>query len=813
MGTAQMPLSQPELLDNIRASPFTQISADSKIYKDECTYCFKSPFFEGGILVCLKTYFSFCEEHAQKYAQKTSSNLFLRYKSKRTVEKEKTPSDPNTGEPITKMTKLSIDPPKVNYTDEYFLTVYPHLDQNYPISDEVGSELVSVTEKVISSVSAERLNMISTSSNAWDADVKLITKHKDLVQLDNGKKIPVSGWKCEEEGCDINENLWLNLTDGAIRCGRSQFVSETVKSRGNGHMQQYYSSSGNPLVVKLGTISHNLDAADVYSYDEDDSVIDPNLERHLAHFGIDHRKMERTEKSIMEMEMDLNEKWEWAKCQEDGAELESIFGPGYTGIINLGSSCYMNSVLQALIQVEDFKKRYDQGSESIFEAIPLEQVHTDLNAQLAKVITSMLSGEFAREGSDLNAIKPRQFKLVMAEKHREFATARQQDVEEYIRFLFERIKTNTPEDVLDPSYAFRFKLENRFQDVSSGKVRYSENDEVLLHLPIAQELMEPIEGVENRFRVQMSRAVEYYLGTQTIEGYKSPVTGEIGGATTTLRFKTYPDYLLVQSQKFAYTNMGEMKKLDIDMEVAETLDISSYRGSGIQANEDPLPEDIETPKTSAPVVPSAPPAAQPAYDQSVVEQLVMMGFTENASVKAAIAVGTGGVEAAVDWVMGRLDDATLNDPPVQEAPTTAQTSSEVDPNQLAMVMALGFTAYQAKVALQRNPQVEVACDWLFSNVDSIPAEEPAAEPAPAPAPAPPPTPAAPQKERELRDGNGVYELIGFISHMGSRPDSGHYVAHMLKDGKWILFNDEKVAISQNPPKQLAYVYLYKRKTN
>lgn len=39
------------------------------------------------------------------------------------------------------------------------------------------------------------------------------------------------------------------------------------------------------LAVKLGTITKD-GKADVYSYDEDDMVEDPNLERHLAHFGI-----------------------------------------------------------------------------------------------------------------------------------------------------------------------------------------------------------------------------------------------------------------------------------------------------------------------------------------------------------------------------------------------------------------------------------------------------------------------------------------------------------------------------------------------
>ena len=45
-------------------------------------------------------------------------------------------------------------------------------------------------------------------------------------------------------------------------------------------------------------------------------------------------------------------------------------------------------------------------------------------------------------------------------------------------------------------------------------------------------------------------------------------------------------------------------------------------------------------------------------------QLMMMGFTRNASIKAALATKSGGIDAAADWVMGQLDDPTLNDEPV-----------------------------------------------------------------------------------------------------------------------------------------------------
>ena len=50
---------------------------------------------------------------------------------------------------------------------------------------------------------------------------------ESLQQLDIGKKIPPSGWKCER--CDLTTNLWLNLTDGAILCGR-KYVDISVRA-------------------------------------------------------------------------------------------------------------------------------------------------------------------------------------------------------------------------------------------------------------------------------------------------------------------------------------------------------------------------------------------------------------------------------------------------------------------------------------------------------------------------------------------------------------------------------------------------------
>lgn len=31
-----------------------------------------------------------------------------------------------------------------------------------------------------------------------------------------------------------------------------------------------------------------------------------------------------------------------------------------------------------------------------------------------------------------------------------------------------------------------------------------------------------------------------------------------------------------------------------------------------------------------------------------------------------------------------------------------------------------------------------------------------------------------------------------------------------KEGRWVIYNDEKVAVSANPPKDLGYLYVFKR---
>lgn len=76
-------------------------------------------------------------------------------------------------------------------------------------------------------------------------------------------------------------------------------------------------------------------------------VTDPLLAQHLAHFGIDMQTQRKTDRTVLELEVEANERLgEWLTLQEADKTLCPLYGPGLTGLVNLGSSCYINSAVQ-----------------------------------------------------------------------------------------------------------------------------------------------------------------------------------------------------------------------------------------------------------------------------------------------------------------------------------------------------------------------------------------------------------------------------------------------------------------------------------
>ncbi|KEH30645.1 putative ubiquitinyl hydrolase 1 [Medicago truncatula] len=62
----------------------------------------------------------------------------------------------------------------------------------------------------------------------------------------------------------------------------------------------------------------------------------------------------------------------------------------------------------------------------------------------------------------------------------------------------------------------------------------------------------------------------------------------------------------------------------------------------------------------------------------------------------------------------------------------------------------------------------------------------------------------------LPDGKGRYQLLGFVSHVGSSMDTGHYIAYVRKLDRWVLFDDNIVGAVHRPPKDMGYLYFFER---
>ena len=275
----------------------------------------------------MNTFLAFSQNFVRKHFSLTGNSVFLNIKK---IKREK-PVEEKTDEQPTKMAigveggfQIKEEEEDESLYDEFLSLVL--LEPNnvvIPLPNNDLPEKVKLSIKgILENQSVERKEEVLK----WEGEELSEGKHTlDLKQI-GGIKVPAHGWKCAE--CDITDNLWLNLSDGHIGCGR-KFWDGTG---GNNHAVEHYQKSGFPVCVKLGTIQlddNGEPKADVYSYAEDKMVKDSKLVEHLEYFGINIREMKKTTKTMAEMELDQNLNFDFTRIQESDKHLKPMNPPSF----------------------------------------------------------------------------------------------------------------------------------------------------------------------------------------------------------------------------------------------------------------------------------------------------------------------------------------------------------------------------------------------------------------------------------------------------------------------------------------------------
>lgn len=462
-----------------------------------------------------------------------------------------------------------------------------------------------------------------------------------------------------------------------------------------------------------------------------------------------------------------------------------------------------------------------------------------LFAYSAKLGVGLCSGKYsavAKNTLDTDCgISPITFKNLIGRGHPDFSGKQQQDVQEFLLYVLNQLERHS-RATTNPADALKFEIEDRVECGTSGKVKYTKREDycLSLHIPLSmatntdevheyEERKQEAErrgakldpSQEVRPRIPLQYCLDRFAQVETVEQFYSSAIGGETIAKKTARLATMPDYLILHLKKFTLREDWTCVKLDVAVEVPDQLDLSALRSTGQQPNEELLPE-----------LEQAPP--QPQLDENIIAQLIDMGFPIEACKKAAFFTKNVSLEAATEWIMMHIADSDFGDafvPPGTNA--SSKSAFTPDPSGLETLMGMGFgVAHATKALKETNNNIERAADWIFSHQMDVDdwENEGAGGVADAGASAP-----------KCRDGNsrtyfGIvfflheklifssssdfvcleYKLVAFISHMGTSSQVGHYVCHILKNDKWVIFNDAKVAMSQNPPKELGYMYLYQR---
>lgn len=754
-------------LHSSQMGKLTPPSAFAKIYKEECTLCFVTVDAEDGLDVCLTCFNGACtgpatKQHSTRHYRKTGHALVVNIK--RTRRASEAPEDEGVNQPakVIKVEVVADREPEYDFESVIRClacsSTWPH------DSGELEEGVRSTVKAIMANVSAQKRIEVQT----WQEE-EIPCDHTRRLEQHVTSQIHRLQARDQCSECELRENLWMCLVCGAIGCGRRQFDG----SGGNGHGASHYEATKHAAAVKLGTITPD-GAADVHCYVCNEMRVDPALVQHLSVLGLDLAGVERTEKTMAELQLEQNVKFDFSMVTEDGKQLQPVHGPGLTGLCNLGNSCYMSSVIQSLFLLPMFREAYAGMAGETHVAQCQRDSAACFACQASKLTSDLWSGT-------LEKISPWMFRAVATLGHPEFSTAKQQDASEFLSYLFKVIQRSDPDNAKSLVSPFSFTLQQSIRCLGCGDTRHQQiSNSTQLALQISDVLSSSGDDVTVADKLPLTRFIERAFSPEIVDARCSKCGG--GEKQRKVELTSLPEYLVVSLSRYVLRNWVPQK---IDMAVQVPffdLDLGEYVGEAV-----------------APVKEERP---RPEIDESVVDELASMGFPLSKCRRAVAETGNQGLEAAMNWILENEDLVVPEE--TADSPAPEEVSSEM----VQLLVEAGFSATRARHALEAtNGDVERAFDWILSHPDHQSNEEDEPENSPSVATKP------------MAAGTTTkYDLVAFISHKGPSVHCGHYIAHAVHADlqQWIMFNDERVVIADPQPPtaaEQAYVYIYKRQSH